>query len=239
MEQKLTAAGEIYEQLWKKTGPLLKSGELRVDPFLRNKAEDKRRGVTLIARPDIGVQRRVEEFLRQIAGICPRQHYYRPAELHVTVMAIISGSETWQDEMDQLPVCRAALDDVLKDARPFRVDFRGVTVSSDAVMIQGFPLGNGLSGIRDNLRDTFKRAGLGKNLDRRYKTTAAHLTVMRFSEPKTSWARLYDFLEMHRDADFGQTRFCSLQLIWSDWYASADIVRVLEEYPLQLTVASG
>ena len=229
----LTEPRRIYERLWRKTGPLLKSGQVRIDPYLRDSAGDDRRGATLVTRADAGVRRRVWKFLREAAALCPRQHFYAPSELHVTVMAIIAGSEFWRDEIHQLPACRAVLDRVLKKCRPFRVDFHGVTVSPDAVMIQGFPADDGLSRLRDELRDAFRKEGLGDNLDRRYKTVTAHLTVMRFAEPEANWKRLYDFLETHRETDFGGTRFQTMQLIWSNWYASADIVRVLQEYPLK------
>lgn len=233
MGRALTEAGEIYEELWRKTAPLLKSGDLRIDPHLRNRIADNRRGVTLVARPDAGVLRDVGAFLRQAAGLYPRQHFYKPAEVHMTVMAIIPGTEFHETEREQLPACRAILDDVLKEARPFRVCFRGVTASADAVMIQGFPADDHLLELRNRLRVAFRNAGLGKNLDRRYKTSTAHLTVMRFSEQEADWERLSNFLEENRERDFGWTRFQSTQLIWSDWYASADLVRVLGEYPLR------
>lgn len=233
MGETLTEERGIYEQLWEKTGPLLKSGQLRIDPLLRNKTGDLRRGVTLVARPDVNVRRNVEKFLREAAAIFPGQHFYQPAELHMTVMAIISGTESWRGEIRRLPACRAVLDKVLKNGRAFPVRFRGVTISPDAIMIQGFPADDALSQLRDELRVAFRRHGLGENLDRRYKTTTAHLTVMRFSEPEADWNRLHDFLQAHRETDFGETRFQSLQLIWSDWYASAAVTRVLQEYPLK------
>jgi 2'-5' RNA ligase len=229
----LTGPGRIYDRLWRKTGELLKSGRIGIDPHLRDKAGDGRRGVTLVGRPDATVRRRVGKFLREAAAICPRQHFYKLPELHLTVMTIIAGSELWRDEIRQLPACRAVLGSVLKNGRPFSVQFRGVTVSADAVMIRGFPADDALSRLRNEIRDAFRKEGLVGNLDRRYKTVTAHLTVMRFSEPEADWKRLFDFLRSHRKTDFGETRFQELQLIWSNWYASAGIVRVLQEYLLK------
>jgi 2'-5' RNA ligase len=87
--------------------------------------------------------------------------------------------------------------------------------------------------LRDELRSALRARGVGENLDRRYKITAAHLTVMRFSSPKADWKRLLDFLETHRETDFGETRFQSLQLIWNDWCVSAGATRTIREYALR------
>jgi 2'-5' RNA ligase len=232
MGDELTEPQRIYEQLWSKTTAALEAGELRVDPILRRKTGDPRRGATLVARPDADVRNRVETFLREAAAICPGQHVYRPAELHVTVLAVIPGSESWREEIHRLPACQAALDEVLKNCRAFSVKFHGVTISPEAVLIQGFPQDDVLARLRDELRSALRDRGVGENLDRRYKIAAAHLTVMRFSNPKADWKRLLDFLQAHRETDFGETRFRSLQLIWSDWCASTDTVRVLREYQL-------
>lgn len=232
MGDELTGAQRIYDQLWSKTTAALESGGLRVDPLLRGKTGDPRRGATLVAHPNAGMRKRVETFLRVAAAICPGQHLYQPAELHLTVLAVIPGSESWRKEVHRLPVCWTVLDKVLKNCRAFSVKFRGVTVSPEAVLIQGFPQDNALARLRDELRSALRDRGVGENLDRRYIITAAHLTVMRFSNPKADWKRLLDFLQAHRETDFGETRFRSLQLIWSDWCASAKTVRVLREYQL-------
>jgi len=232
MDGELTEAQKIYEQLWSKTTAAVESGGLRMDPLLRKGTGDPRRGATLVARPDTGVRKRVEAFLREAAAICPGQYFYQPAELHVTVLAVIPGSESWRKEIDRLPACEAALDGVLKRGRAFALKFRGVTASPEAVLVQGFPQGNILAQLRDDLRKALRDHGVGDNLDRRYKIAAAHLTVMRFSSPEADWRRLFDYLQARRETDFGETRFQSLQLIWGDWCASADTVRVLREYQL-------
>lgn len=233
MGRLVTEPRRIYGQLWRQSRALMKSGRIQIDTCLGDKVGDFRRGVTLVARPEPAVKKRVAKFLREVAIICPRQYFYKPTEFHMTVMAIISGSEFWREEMYRLPACRQVLDKVLRGRRSFRVDFRGVTASPDAVMVQGFPADDALSQLRDDLRDGFRKAGLGRNLDRRYKTVTAHLTVMRFSKPETEWGRLAGFLQAHRKTDFGGTQFKSLQLIWGNWYASTGIARVLQAYPLK------
>jgi 2'-5' RNA ligase len=232
MGDELTGAQRIYDGLWRKSAAALETGGLRVNPLLRAKTGDPRRGGTLVVRPGAAVRNRVQAFLREAAAICPGQYFYQPAELHLTVLSVIPGSASWRKEIHRLPACRKILDDVLKKRRTFLVKFRGVTVSPEAVLIQGFPQDDALTELRNDLRNALRDHAMGENLDRRYKIAAAHLTVMRFSHPQADWKRLLDFLRAHRETDFGETRFRSLQLIWSDWCASTDAVRVLREYQL-------
>ena len=222
----------IYEQLWQEAVTAFGRGEPRLDPFLKNRAGDQRWGITLVARPNSKVRSRVEQLLRDMAKVAPGQHFYQPAEFHLTVFSIIPGSEFWRESLPELPGQLAVLDEVLRNRPAFTVAFRGVTASPEAVMIQGFLAGSALAELRDDLRTALSQRGLGKNLDRRYKIMAAHLTVVRFATPMTDWKPLKMLLASHRNTDFGESQIRSLELVESDWYASANTVRLLREYPL-------
>ena len=123
--------------------------------------------------------------------------------------------------------------EVLRDQRPFKIEFRGVTASPDSVLIQGFPLNDGLETMRRQLREVFANAGFGDMLDRCYKVTAGHISVMRFCRPALDSKRLLAFLKETRQTSFGECRIHTLELILGDWYASADKVKILEEYRLR------
>jgi len=100
-------------------------------------------------------------------------------------------------------------------------------------MVQGFPADDGLGRIRNQLREELRRSPLGEDLDRRYRIQVAHLTVMRFCRPDTDWQRLKRLLETNRTTAFGESRVKRLQLVLSDWYASAARAQLLEEYDLK------
>jgi 2'-5' RNA ligase len=223
---------EIYQQLWTEALANFERGAPQIDPNLSNPANDLRRGVTLAFRPSAVVRTNVENFLGQLAGIAPGQYLYRPEELHVTVLSIISGTKLWRQEIRSLAACRPIITEVLSRQNSFKVSFRGVTASSSAVMIQGFPVGDGLEKLREELRAAFARNGLGGQLDRRYKITFAHMTVMRFRRADADWKQLTTFLAENRETDFGEMEVSSIELIWGDWYASANIARTLREYRL-------
>ena len=232
MAGQMSEVPRLYEKLWREATAAFERGGPRLDPFLKNRAGDRRRGVTLIARPDSRVRERVADFLREIAKVAPRQYFYRPGELHLTVLSMIPVSDSWQESMPRLPEYLAVLDTVLRNRSAFSIAFRGVTASPEAVMVQGFPEGETLQQLRDDLRAALPGRDLGDRLDRRYKVTAAHLTVARFSTPMPDWKPLKALLAAHRETDFGESRIRALELIESDWYASADTVRALREYAL-------
>ncbi len=207
-------------------------GQPHIDPHLSDKANDLRRGVTLIFRPAPPVRNAVARFLGRLTTICPGQHIYRPEELHVTVLSIISGTEHWQRETERLDACRPLIREALARHRSFKINFHGVTASPGSVLIQGFPHGDALAAIRDDLRTAFIRNGLGDMLDRRYKISGAHMTAMRFGKSCADLKPLLTFLKASREIPFGETEVTNLQLIFNDWYASAEPVKVLEEYRL-------
>ncbi len=225
-------AGEVYERLWADASAAFARREPRLDPVLFNKHADRRRGVSLIFRIAPPVLDRVTAFLDRLRSAFPEQYFYAPGELHVTVMAVLSGSLAWRTEYRRLIGLREVVDRALQGRHPFEVHFRGITASPETIMIQGFPVASEPSGIRDALRRTFREVGWQDQLDRRYRIRTAHCTAVRFRDARTDWHQLAACLGKARDMDFGTQRVDRLQLVWSDWYSSSSIVRVLREYPL-------
>ena len=207
-------------------------GEARIDPHLADKKKDMRRGVTLVIRPSLTAQRAVAEYIRRLAEACRGQYFYRPDELHVTVLSIISGTELWRREIVRVTECRRVLREVLKNQRSFKLKFRGITAARDSVAVQGFPLGDGLATVRNAIREAFAKNGLGDMPDRRYKATGAHMTIMRFQKECPDLKELMAFLAKSREIDFGECDVNRIELNWADWYASVPTVKVLEEYHL-------
>ena len=222
----------IYEQLWSEAMVAFELGKPQLDPHLPDKANDLRRGVSLSFWLPASIRDRIKNFLDQIAADFPGQYIYQPEELHVTIATLISATEHWQQEFGDVDFFRAILREILARHPPFQVEFRGVTAAPNAVLVQGFPVGNVLENIRADLRRTFVERGFPNRLDRRYPNSAAHVTAMRFCKPDSDWQRLAAALKASRQIQFGTMQVDKLQLLWGDWYASANRVRVLEEFPL-------
>ena len=230
---------EIYQQLWAAAASAFENGHPQIDPILSSRTTDLRRGVTLAFRPAAPVRAKIKNFLDQLARVAPGQHLYQPEEFHVTMLDIISGTESWREEMRQLAASRAVLDALLPRFHSFKIRFQGVTASPGTVMIQGFPAGEALNKMRETVRGAFRQSGLADRLDRRYRITTAHMTIMRFRRPEADWKRLAAWLTENRHTDFGGMEVNRIQLIWGDWYASADIARTLQEYRLLEAVDQG
>lgn len=207
-------------------------GRPQIDAHLADKTRDRRRGVSLIFRVPAAVQAGITILLEQLEVDFPGQYFYEPEELHVTVVTLISATELWRREMGDVKAFRGIVRDVLRQHHSFEVEFRGVTAAPNAVLIQGFPKDGTLENIRAGLRHTFAERGFANRLDRRYANSAAHVTAMRFRQPDADWKRLATVLAMNRQRPFGAMRVAALQLLWSDWYASANTERVLEEFRL-------
>jgi 2'-5' RNA ligase len=228
----LMDARQIYDRLWQEAASAFANGRPVIDPHLPDKANDLRRGLTLWLHPDPAVQHSIQVFLNELARVAPGQYFYRPEEFHVTVLSIVPGSELWRDKIGPLTIYRSILSKVLKAHRKFSITFQGITASANAVMVQGFPTDDTLAQIRDQLREEFKKNQLADELARKYRIQTAHVTIMRYCRPDADWNRLRPLLEANRETFFGKTRVQRLQLVLTDWYASADRVRVLEEYRL-------
>jgi 2'-5' RNA ligase len=232
MGRELNEVRHVYERLWNEAVPALEQNGVEFDRHLLSKPQDLRRGLTLALRPGSKVQASIKTFLLELTNAAPGQYFYRPEEFHVTVLAIIPGSESWQDKIQHLVAYQSIIDGVLKRHRKFSITFQGVTASRGAVMVQGFPGDETLARIRDELREAFWKNKFGEQLDARYKINTAHITVMRFCNANMDGKRLLTKLLANRTTDFGETCVTDLELILSDWYASASTARTLQIYKL-------
>jgi 2'-5' RNA ligase len=229
-----------YDQLWQRAAAAFAAQTLSVDPHLAAKDQDRRRGATLLIRPASAVAQRIASVLDELRLIEPRQYFYRPDELHVTLLSLFTGTENPQPYLAQLDTYRRAIDPVLAAASAFPIDFCGFTASPAALMVQGFPAAaaagqasvDPLNALRDALRAAIDAVGLGANLDRRYRISTCHMTAMRFAQEPTDIRRLAGKVESLRKYEFGQSPAAEVHLVENDWYMSHDRVRILHTYRL-------
>jgi len=228
-----TALQDQYDEMFQAADAALSGGTPGLDPYLLDRAGDRRRGATLLIRPSAAVAAAVAEVLAELHHLEPDQYYYAPDELHVTVLSLFTGTTEPEPYLAQLPLYRRAIDEVLAAAPPFTLDFDGLTASPAAVLVQGYPAGPELEHLRASLRAAIQAVGLGHNLDRRYRITTAHMTAARFYRPLRDSRALAAALHSLRHRPFGPSSVDAIHLVENDWYMSRDRVHLLHTYPLR------
>jgi 2'-5' RNA ligase len=224
------AAQAVYDRLWAEAQEHFAAGRVRTDAHLLDRASDRRRGISLIIRPTPDIIARLGVVIDALNAIAPGQHVYRPDELHVTLLSLISAAADFDLDAVPLDRYRAVLEKLFAQVQPFTIRFTGVTASPDTVFVGG--QSDALNTLRDRLRADLTRAGLGETLDRRYRIVTAHATVLRFQTQPDCLLKLVRYLAAQRTRDLGDFTVSAVEFTFNDWYMSHDVVRVLETYRL-------
>jgi 2'-5' RNA ligase len=221
-----------YDRFWSEAIGRIRVGKVELDPVLAAREPDRRRGLTLIARPSLAVRQRVAAFLSELRRLEPDQYYYTASEFHVTVLSLFTATVDHEPFFAQREHYVSAVDSALRQAVPIRIEFEGVTASPGTVMIQGFFENHALNDLRDSLRGRLRLRGLAGGVDQRYRLESAHMTVVRFRAPLCESERFAIALEQARGRSFGTATVRSLRLVKNDWYMSRRATETLERYRL-------
>lgn len=222
---------QLYDNLFDQSIGQISRGEIEIDRQIDND-KDRRRGLTLLIRPHDDIKARVREFQEEMLDIDGQQYYQPVSDLHVTALSIISCYEGFDlsevHVFDYEQIIFKSLEKIPK----LRLQFKGITASRDAVMIQGFPVGEGLNILRNCLRNNFKSTDLQQSIDSRYKLATAHMTALRFRKELCSPYKFGNLLRDYRTAEFGEMNVQSLELVYNDWYQTSNIIKTLHSFPL-------
>lgn len=221
---------EIYAQMWQNAMQKYQQNQFEFDPYL-NGLKDTRYGITLLARPNEETRRNMVEFLNEFAQLEPDQYCHPESDLHITIMSIVACTEDYQ-LTSKAQYCDA-VGSILKNIRPFSVEFSGITASPNCVLIQGFTQDDSLNNLRDSIRQEFTHNTLEHTMDTRYTIKTAHSSVVRYRKQMTSPSRLINFLKLNKDRYFGDCKITELELVLNDWYQRKLNTRVLAKYVLK------
>lgn len=222
----------IYETLWKKSHEAFLQDQYELDDHLNHRDTDTRQGMSLVARLDNSVVEKICGFLLEGKAIEPGQYFYEPADIHITVLTIITcHHEFTPSQIDPKPYTQLIKDICLRH-NPIKVVFKGITASPNCVMIQGFPVDDGLSSLRQELREKFSSSGLRNSMDQRYVLQTAHSSVIRLKSPILHKQRFVEYLEKYREYEFGMATIQTLEFAFHDWYMSNGRVAKIDEIGL-------
>jgi 2'-5' RNA ligase len=208
---------EHYNQLYIKSSKAILEGNYKIDNQI-NDASDSRFGITLLIRPNDGIKAQIQSFLNELREIDSKQYYYPDSDIHITVMSIISCYEGFSLDKIRNEEYIEIIQKSFLDVDKIKINFKGVTASPSAIMIQGFPTDESLNNLRDKLRENFKKSTLEQSIDSRYAIATAHSTALRFQKKLENPDTLMAVVEKFRDFDFGEFTVDKLELVYNDWY---------------------
>jgi 2'-5' RNA ligase len=211
---------EHYNQLYIKSSEAILSGNYNIDSQINN-ASDSRFGVTLLIRPSESIKANIQEFINELQAVDDTQYYYPDYDIHITVMGIISCYEGFALDQISIKDYIEIIQRSLVGIDHIKIDFKGVTASPSAIMVQGFPTDESLTNLRNKLRENFKASALEQSIDSRYEISTAHATIMRFQEKLENADKLIAVAEKFRDHNFGEFTVEKLELVYNDWYQRA------------------
>lgn len=220
------------DALWAEARDSWRRRNVDVDRFLSDKASDRRRGLSLILRPGPAALDAAESQARVLALLAGNVYVYPRADLHVTLLTLISGHESFDLESANVDRYASAVEAALDGAGAFDLRFQGVSASPAALYLKAFSEGT-INRLRDALRAGLSEAGLGGPLDKRYRSETSHVTFLRFAAPVPDVEALIAAVEARAQADFGAARAARLELVANDWYMSSEKTTVLREFPLR------
>jgi 2'-5' RNA ligase len=208
---------EHYNQLYQNSAKEILEENYTVDSQI-NGATDSRFGITLVIRPNDENKAKIQLFLSELKEVDSKQYYYPNSDIHITVMSIISCYDGFTLNKIRIEEYIEIIQKSLIHLNKIKIEFKGVTASPSAIMIQGFPSDESLNNLRNILRENFKKSNLEQSIDSRYAIATAHLTVVRFQEKLENPKKLIAVVEKFRDFDFGEFDVKSLELVFNDWY---------------------
>lgn len=223
---------EHYWQLYNSSIEQLKNNHYYIDTNIHS-AKSNRFGLTLLIRPSMAVKDKIQDFFSQLKKDNPNQYFYPCTDIHITVLSLISCYDGFDYKNISISDYCQLIQKSLENIEQFEIQFQGISASDSAILIQGFPMGNNLEQIRNNLRAHFLNSSLERSIDKRYVLKTAHATVVRYSDTIINKESLIDTLEAYRNYDFGKFHVKELELVYNDWYHREALVQKIDLFPLK------
>ncbi|TCN88941.1 2'-5' RNA ligase family protein [Shewanella fodinae] len=225
----------IYQDMWQQATAAIAREQYQTDTLINNPTDD-RRGVTVLSylQASQPLVNEINGFLQGVSELEPQQYRQPVADLHVTVLSIISCISGLQLRNLNVAAYCEVFQRVLAEVDSFEVAFRGITASPSCVLLQGFVVDERqLSALRERLRQAYRDSGLPCSIDSRYKIATAHATLVRFNAPLQQPQRLLNYLAQYRNYDFGRHAVTQLSLVFNNWYQQQQHTRLLDTVQLR------
>lgn len=220
-----------YDNLFKDSADKIKNNQYKIDTQIANLSDD-RFGITLIIRPPEKIKNEIQYFLEEIKRHNPKQYFYSNAAIHITVLSIISCKPGFHTDQIEIEKYIQLIENALISFESFEIEFKGITASDSALLIQGFPTTETLNALRDAIRTAFSNSKLEQSIDKRYQLFTAHTTVCRFSEKILNTQQLLETVSKYRTHSFGTFKIEKMDLVYNDWYHKPEKTQHLHTFKI-------
>ncbi|WP_155949270.1 hypothetical protein [Gayadomonas joobiniege] len=213
----------IYDKMWQSFKLASQNNQIELDPYLLHEKRDTRRGITALAylqqiNPSLLTE--ISRFQNEIQALEPKQYYQPLEDLHLTIFTLLSCRENFRlEDLDITTLCEAFYA-ALAQSSAIKIQFQGVSASSQCIILQGFPMDDALDELRQALRFQFSRAKLTVPVSQRYWPGTAHTSLIRFRVPVNDPQHIYALCKKYRDHHFGTIVLNDIQLVFNNWYHS-------------------
>ena len=194
--------------------------------------KDLRRGITLIARPDAETSFRIQTFLHELSKFEPHQYFYPKQDFHITIMSIISCYSGFRLDKINLEDYISVIEKSTSKFNNFSIHFKGISLNPSGILVNGYPQDDSLNELRNSLRKNFKQTELEQSLDKRYTIKTAHSTILRFQNSLKKADKFIEFIEKHKETDFGTFEVKNVELVFNGWYLKAENSSLLKKFSL-------
>ena len=222
---------EYYDAMRQAALPKLAQGAAELDKLI-DSAQDRRRGITLLARPPARITAIIEGIIADLKRAEPDQYYYPAADIHLTILSIISCYNGFTLDLVDPAAYKTAVRAILQPIRPFIITYNGLTATTGGIIIQGFPQDEELTQLRNATRGFFQHAGLQHSIDQRYNIHTAHSTVMRFKTLLQNPQLLLEKIEHYQHYFIGSFEVDTVELVYNDWYQRTSNTVLLGKFSL-------
>lgn len=229
----LKELADLYSGIHSRGIAAIQNGEEQIDQALNQSEKDTRLGLTLQIGLNSGVTQEIGMIGKAIAKIAPLQYFYPAADLHVTVLDLISANREFKRDEAQIRQFITIIDRATCDLSPFMMVFKGLIVSNGAILIKGYYTWE-LRQLRGAIRQRVYQEGV--EMKERYQSLSAHVTMIRFKSRLQNRAKLLEVIEGYRDWEIGSLRVDHLELVIHDWYNRKK--EILHRFSLKSNVTS-
>lgn len=228
----------VYDQWYAKNRPVIEKGEWRLveKRILEHPGEDELRGLNLLCfLPPLVNERINGGLIPELADVVSSAGWFATDRArHITILDILPhncglGLEEIKARQGSYVM---SIDKVIQNfSLPVAIELKGVFASPDGITVQGYPVGEGLSRLRKELREGLAETGLVNLEQKKYVIETAHVALVKFINPLEG-GRLLQVVDKLRRIPLGCFQVEEMVLNVSSRYDKVQTIEVVKKYRL-------